>query len=88
MTNQSAPSFVLLGDKPIIHPIWPTGPFRWEFDEWSRHQPPGFEMVNIQIDNVWAIRIDGRYCHPDPGDVIVYGHNWMPIGIERDGVLL
>ena len=72
----------------LDHREWPTGPFRWEFEStlgWF--MPPGFETINIGIDNVWAIKIDGRWRHPDYGDIIVYGENHTPIGIERDGVL-
>jgi hypothetical protein len=68
---------------------WPDGAFRWVFEEtlgWF--MPPGFERVNIGIDNVWAIRIDGRMCHPDYGDIVVYGDDNQPLGIERDGVML
>ena len=88
MTKRTAPHFILLGDKPALHAVWPDEPFRWEFDEWDRHQPPGFEMINIGIDNVWSVVIDGRYRHPDTGDIIVYGNNLVPLGVERDGELL
>jgi hypothetical protein len=88
MTSKTIPGYILLGDKPTLHTIWPDEPFRWKFDEWDRHQPPCFEMINIGIDNVWAINIDSRYRHPETGDVIVYGTNTVPVGIERDGVLL
>ena len=86
MSKQSTPSFMLLGDVPLVQPIWPEEPFRWEFDDWDRWQPPGFKLVNNGIENVWAIKIDGSYCHPDSGDIIVYGKNCQPLRIESKGL--
>jgi hypothetical protein len=81
MTPKTIPGFILLGDKPTLHTIWPDEPFSWKFGEWDNSQPPGFQLVDIGIDKVWAIEIDGRRRFPNDGDIIKYDGHQKPTGI-------
>jgi hypothetical protein len=81
MTTETVPGHILLGDKPTIHTIWPDEPFSWEFGEWDSTQPPGFLLVDIGIENVWAIEIDGQMRFPNDGDIIQYDAGVQPVRI-------
>jgi|SaaInl4_200m_RNA_FD_contig_41_653887_length_429_multi_3_in_0_out_0_1 hypothetical protein len=81
MTTKTVPGYILLGDKPTIHTVWPNEPFSWKFGEWDNTQPPGFMFVDIGIDNVWATEIDGQRRFPNDGDIIQYDASQKPVGI-------
>jgi hypothetical protein len=73
-----APDYILLGDNPTLHAIWPDEPFLWRYDDWYETQPPGFVLVDIGIDKLWAIDIKGDRYFLEIDDIVVYGEKQVP----------
>jgi len=78
MLHYTAPDYVLLGDIPTLHAIWPDEPFLWRYDDRYETQPPGFVLVDIGIDKLWAIDIKGDRYFLEIDDIVVYGEKQVP----------